>query len=136
MGGGQNASVDLGRLIAYRKLGRSWVWNHAVNRIVVLQILTTGHLADDISETWGKHGNYAMYCQYSLRLKFERMFLQYSRIAATSRNVIDAGLPGMFFTQINLDVERQFLPALPWQLRSGECLQLILRGQNLAESIT
>lgn len=50
------------------------MWINAVNRIVVLRILTTGHVADDVSRTWGKHGNDAVLCQYSLRLNLERIF--------------------------------------------------------------
>ena len=74
MGGREGASIDSCRLIALPEAMRSWVWIHAVHRIVALRILTTGHVADDVSETWGKHGNDAVLCQYSLRLNLERIF--------------------------------------------------------------
>lgn len=67
------------------------MWIHAVHRIVALRILTTGHVADDVSETWGKHGNDAVLCQYSMRLNLERIFLDLNTL-----NIL-AGMPGNIF---------------------------------------
>ena len=84
MGGREGASIDSCRLIALPEAMRSWVWIHAVHRIVALRILTTGHVADDVSETWGKHGNDAVLCQCSLRLNLERIFHR-SQLTVRSR---------------------------------------------------